>query len=123
MTHMTHTTHTCTTRNLHITAGAMLGSLVVMGFLGTEGGVGASLPQGMTIQAALGLEITFSSIFLFVVLNVAERAKVVGPNGALATGLALIALATVGGYLEHSLSCVSCVSCACVSCGDDSDTG
>lgn len=79
--------------------GAMLGSLVVMGFLGTEGDVGASLPEGMTSQAALGLEIAFSSIFLFIVLNVAERAKVVGPNGALATGLALIALATVGGPL------------------------
>ncbi len=117
-----HTTHD-TRHATYIATGAMLGSLVVMGFLGTEGDVGASLPQGMTIQAALGLEIAFSSIFLFVVLNVAERAKVVGPNGALATGLALIALATVGGYLEHSLSCVSCVSCACVSCGDESDTG
>ncbi|ELR18905.1 transporter, major intrinsic protein (MIP) superfamily protein [Acanthamoeba castellanii str. Neff] len=63
------------------------------------GDVGASLPEGMTSQAALGLEIAFSSIFLFIVLNVAERAKVVGPNGALATGLALIALATVGGPL------------------------
>jgi hypothetical protein len=97
----------------------MLGSLVVMGFLGTEGDVGASLPEGMTSQAALGLEIAFSSIFLFIVLNVAERAKVVGPNGALATGLALIALATVGGYSNNI--CVSRVSC--LPCGGGSDTG
>jgi aquaporin Z len=116
VTHTTtrHDTRPTTPRNTrhtrhetYIAAGAMLGSLVVMGFLGTEGDVGASLPQGMTIQAALGLEIAFSSIFLFVVLNVAERAKVVGANGAIAVGVIVTALGIVGGYFL--IVCVSCV--------------
>jgi aquaporin Z len=79
-------------------AGAMLASLVVMGFLGTEGDVGATLPQGMSINAALGMEVLFSAILIFVTLNVAERAKVVGASAAIAVGVLLIALTVIGAY-------------------------
>jgi glycerol uptake facilitator-like aquaporin len=98
----------------------MLASLVVMGFLGTEGDVGATLPQGMSINAALGMEVLFSAILIFVTLNVAERAKVVGASAAIAVGVLLIALTVIGAYAPllafmsvHSLAQPSACACAC----------
>jgi len=79
--------------------GAMLASLVVMGFLGTEGDVGTTVPKGMSTEAALGMEIIFTAITSFVYLNVAERAKVVGANGAIPVGIVVAALGIVGGPL------------------------
>lgn len=74
----------------------MLASLVVMAFLGTEGDSGAMIPEDVSVPAALGMEITFTAIVSFVYLNVAERAKVVGANGAIPVGVIVAALGIVG---------------------------
>lgn len=79
--------------------GAMVAGLLVMGFLGKEGDVGATLPDGVSIEAGLAMEVVFSALMNFVYLNVAERAKVVGANGAIAVGVIVTALGIVGGPL------------------------
>ncbi len=88
----------------------MVAGLLVMGFLGKEGDVGATLPDGVSIEAGLAMEVVFSALMNFVYLNVAERAKVVGANGAIAVGVIVTALGIVGGYflVVCRVSCVAC---------------
>ncbi len=48
----------------------------------------------------IGLEILFTMILVYTILNVSERAQVVGANAALAVGAALAAIGLIGGYVS-----------------------
>lgn len=69
-----------------------------MAFLGTANDIGANVPENTSTVGGLAMSIVCTSIYTLVTLNVAERAKVVGVNAAIALGAILMALNIVAGY-------------------------
>jgi aquaporin Z len=66
--------------------GALAACLVVSAILGSHVEAGVSTPHGISAGAATVLELLLTSLLLVVILGTADRARLVGPNAALAVG-------------------------------------
>jgi len=78
--------------------GGFLAGCVLYGLFGHYGHVGATLPQyGLSNGAAFGIEIMLSAFLVFVTLNVATRANIIGAHAALPVGAIIAADVLVAG--------------------------
>jgi aquaporin Z len=79
--------------------GSVIAGGLVYSVFGTLKQVGANMPHNVTDVQAFALEAFFTLCTVYTTLNVSERAQVIGPNAALASGAIYAAIGLVGGSL------------------------
>lgn len=77
---------------------AILASGVVLGLIGSDAGLGATVPS-VSVEAALGLEVIFTFFLMFVIKSVATDSRAAGNVAALAIGGTVGLCALMGGPL------------------------
>ncbi len=90
-------------------AGSVAAALVVRLLFGTDGTAGVSAPHLVSATTAMGLEAVLTLLLVAVILGTTERARVVGPDAALAVGATialcgLIALPAEGASMNPARS-------------------
>lgn len=80
-------------------AGAVAGSLTLLGLFGPDHGLGATVPAGSAMQS-LGLEILLTAILMFVITAVATDTRAVGEMAAIAIGATVALDAMWGGPIS-----------------------
>ena len=79
--------------------GAILGALTLLGLFGLTANLGATFPQGNSIQS-LGLEILLTAALMFVITAVATDSRVPAPLAPLAIGATVTLDALWGGAIS-----------------------
>jgi aquaporin NIP len=78
--------------------GAVSGAWVLQQLIGTQAGLGATVPSGSPLQA-LGIEILLTAVLMFVIISVATDTRAVGQLAAIAIGGTVALDALWGGPL------------------------
>ena len=78
--------------------GAVSGAWVLQQLIGTQAGLGATVPAGSPLQA-LGIEILLTAVLMFVIISVATDTRAVGQIAAIAIGGTVALDALWGGPL------------------------
>lgn len=77
-------------------AGAVAGALVLRGLFSPQGGLGATVPSGTSMQS-LGIEVLLTAVLMFVITAVATDARAAGSLAAIAIGATVALDALWGG--------------------------
>jgi len=80
--------------------GAILAATVLWLFFGDVKSVGSTVPNHVSTLGAFFLEIIITFLLIFTVINVSQRAKVLGPNAALSVAAMVAAISLVAGGLS-----------------------
>ncbi len=79
--------------------GAVVASAVLLGLFGDTAAAGISTPH-IASTTALGVEAILTLLLVSVILGTADRARIVGPNAALAVGATIAACGLIAAPVE-----------------------